>query len=86
MRREIQSYLNIFSVIMNQPENKYEKVEKLLSRAQPSLFCFDTGDKLHSRYQKRGLPLSVCKYGFIFFQLLEPLGKFFDFFMKNPNL
>jgi len=33
MRSEIQSYLNIFSVIMNQPENKYEKVEKLLFRA-----------------------------------------------------
>jgi hypothetical protein len=33
MRSDIQSYLNVFSVLMNQPENKYEKVEKLLSRA-----------------------------------------------------
>lgn len=33
MRSDIQNYLNVFSVLMNQPENKYEKVEKLLSRA-----------------------------------------------------
>jgi transposase-like protein len=33
MRFELQGYLNMFSVIMNKPENKHEKVEKLLSRA-----------------------------------------------------
>ncbi|MFA6845436.1 MAG: hypothetical protein WCR02_06895 [Sphaerochaetaceae bacterium] len=36
MRSEIQNYLNIFSMIMNQLENKYEKVEKLPFR----VMCF----------------------------------------------
>ena len=33
MRSELQNYLNVFPGIMNEPENKYEKVEKLLTRA-----------------------------------------------------
>ena len=33
IRDDIQGYLNLFSVIINPPENKYEKVEKLLKCA-----------------------------------------------------
>jgi len=33
VRSDIHDYLNVFFVIMNAPENKYAKVEKLLSRA-----------------------------------------------------
>jgi transposase-like protein len=32
-RDDLQNYLNVFHVIINPPENKYEKIEKLLNRA-----------------------------------------------------
>ena len=30
IREDLQGYLNVFFVIMNPPENKYEKIEKIL--------------------------------------------------------
>lgn len=33
MREDLQDYLNLFCFIMNPPENKYEKLEKLLNLA-----------------------------------------------------
>ena len=33
MREDLQAYLNLFCFIMNPPENKYEKLEKLLNLA-----------------------------------------------------
>ena len=31
MRDELQDYLNLFSIIVNPPANKYEKVKKILN-------------------------------------------------------
>lgn len=30
MREDLQDYLNLFSIMVNPPENKYEKVKKIL--------------------------------------------------------
>jgi hypothetical protein len=45
IREDLQGYLNMFFIIMNPPENKYEKIEKILElEFHKSVYCA-TGDK-----------------------------------------
>ena len=65
MREDLQDYLNLFSIMVNPPKNKYEKVKKILELGleKPVLIRFREKNLVNS--QNRGFSSPGCNLGFI---------------------